>query len=229
MLAAQDQALGREAVRLRLIDDAHPAPETLCAAAGTLAFGRQPDDLYPGLRATVPPGYAGWLATALGAITDLGEVEVIDARFAVVKDAPERLVPIQRIPHFDDADPAIYAVVHYLCAPPHRGTAFYRHRATGFERIDATRLPAWRQALNADSRALGLPPPAYPAGSGPAFEQIGAAPLAFNRLAIYPANCLHAGEIGESWQAANPRLTITALVRCDIAIHRTIITPIRPT
>ena len=218
MYGTRVQALGREGVPLWFFDDAHPAPQILCAAARALCFSRRPDDLYPGLRAPVPADYAEWLATMLDSTGQWGPVHLIDACFAVVQDAPDQLVPIQRIPHFDDADPAIYAVVHYLCAPPHRGTAFYRHRATGFERIDATRVPAWRQALMADSRAIGFPPPAYPEGSGPAFEQIGVAPLAFNRLVIYPATCLHAGEIGDSWQAGESRLTITALVRCDTAI-----------
>eukprot|EP01037_Dinobryon_pediforme_P006453 gene6454-6520_t len=141
-----------EGVALRLIDNAHPEPRALCAAAAGLAFARRSGDLYPGVCAPAPEGYADWLAAMLGAATTLGVVQVMDARFAVVQDPPDQLLPIQRIPHFDDADPAIHAVVHYLCNPPHRGTAFYRHRATGFERIAASRLPAWRQALAANSR-----------------------------------------------------------------------------
>ncbi|WP_408589036.1 DUF6445 family protein [Novosphingobium sp.] len=217
--AVQALSLGREGVPLRWIDEAHPAPATLCAAAERLTFARSPDDLYPGLRAPVPPDYGAWLSTTLIAAANMGGARLIDARFAVVRDAPDRLVPIQRIPHFDDADPSIFAAVHYLCSPPHRGTAFYRHRATGFERIDGSRVPAWRQALMADARAIGLPPPVYPSGAGPAFELIGAAPLTFNRLVIYPANCLHAGEIGDSWQDDHPRLTITALFQCESALH----------
>ncbi|WP_294255715.1 DUF6445 family protein [uncultured Sphingomonas sp.] len=206
--------VGAEQVPLWLCDDAHHAPDSLVAAAEGLRFDREEGDFYPGLRAPVPEGYADWLVQRAAAM--VGEdLAFVRASFAVASDDPARLAPIQRIPHFDDCSDTILAAVHYLCAPPHGGTSFYRHRATGFERITAERVPLWRQALSRDGQAHGLPPKAYHDGDSPAFVRTGHARLAFNRLILYPANCLHAGDIAASWQAAasDPRRTITALLR----------------
>lgn len=206
--------MGTEQVPLWQVDDAHPAPGLLVEAAGRLAFEREEGDLYPGLRAPVPDGYADWLVKTGGAAVG-SDPAVLRASFAVASDDPARLAPIQRIPHFDDCSDAIVAAVHYLCAAPHGGTSFYRHRMTGFERITAPRLSLWRQALSRDGHTHGLPPKVYHDGDSPAFVRIGQAPLAYNRLIFYPANCLHAGDIAGSWQMAakGPRLTITSLLR----------------
>lgn len=206
--------MGAEQVPLWQVEDAHPAPDALVAAAPRAAFQREAGDLYPGLRAPVPEGYAAWLAKTAANLLDADPV-VLRTSFAVAEDDPARLAPIQRIPHFDDSTDGILAAVHYLCAAPHGGTSFYRHRATGFERITAARVPLWRQALARDGQVHGLPPKAYHDGDSPAFVRIGQAPLAFNRLIFYPANCLHAGDITASWQrsATDPRLTITSLLR----------------
>lgn len=207
------QRLGHEGVPLWQRDAAHPDPLALVAAARAEAFARAEGDLYPGLRAPVPAGYAAWLAQAVAALA--GEAVFLRATFAVASDDPAALAPIQRIPHFDDASEGVIAAVHYLCAAPHGGTSFYRHRATGFERITPERVSVWRQALARDGQAHGLPPKAYHEGDSAAFARIGGAALAFNRLIAYPANCLHAGDVAGSWQAAGttPRLTITSLLR----------------
>lgn len=211
--------MGTEQVPLWQVEHAHPAPDALVAAAQAEAFGREAGDLYPGLRAPVPDGYAAWLAqvagASLGPPAGGGNPTVLRTSFAIAGDDPAQLAPIQRIPHFDDSADAILAAVHYLCAAPHGGTSFYRHRATGFERITAARVPLWRQALARDGQTHGLPPRRYHDGDSPAFVRIGQAPLAFNRLIFYPANCLHAGDVTASWQrsAADPRLTITSLLR----------------
>jgi len=207
------QAMGRERVALTLVDDAHPAPEQLIAAARDRSFRCDGADFYPGARIDAPADYAAWLETVLAAVLG-GGARVRRCTFAIATTPPADLVPLQRIPHFDDPDPAMIAIVHYLCDAPHRGTQFYRHRATGYETIDAARKPAWRQALVQDRLRHGLPDAGYAAGDTATFTRIGAAELRFNRLEIYPANSLHAGDIGESWSNHDPgeaRLTVTSL------------------
>lgn len=204
--------LGRESVPLWLADHAHPDPQALVAAAGLARFAGTVGDLYPGERAPVPATWGAWLTGALAAWPAFAAAELLRADFAIANRDPATLAPVQRIPHFDDSDPTIYAVLHYLCALPYGGTSFHRHRATGFERITPDRAPLWRQALAADGARHGMPAARYHDRDTATFERIGAAPLRFNRLAIYPANCLHCGDVGESW-ASGARLTITALVR----------------
>jgi hypothetical protein len=209
-------ALGREGVPLRVIDEAHPAPETLRAAAAPQAFVRPAGDLYPGLRAEAPTGYGAWLETALRALDWPGPCRLLRTSLALACDDPAALAPIQRIPHFDTPDPSVVAAVHYLCEPPHGGTSFYRHRRTGYERIDATRQPAWRQALLQDGAEHGLPAPVYMDGDTAGFERIGQAQLRFNRLILYPANCLHSGDLGRTrldLAPAEGRLTLTSLLQ----------------
>ncbi|MBB3357445.1 DUF6445 family protein [Novosphingobium sp. BK486] len=206
--------MGREAVPLWIIDDAHPAPQALHAAAAAASLAATTDDLYPGVRAPAPAAWTDWLNRAVQAWPGLEQARALRADFAIATRDPAALAPVQRIPHFDDADETIMAVVHYLCHPPHGGTSFHRHRATGFERVTKARAPAWRQALAADAARHGLPPAAYHTNDTAMFERIGAAALRHNRLIVYPANCLHCGDVAGSW-AGGDRLTITALLRID--------------
>ena len=216
----QAQLLGAEAVPLWVLDDCHPDAAGLREYAQRQDFARRSGDYYPGLRAPVPAGYADWVIALLGSAINGGEaaeIELLDCTYAFACDDPADLAPIQLIPHFDSIEGDLIAAVHYLCAPPFAGTAFYRHRRTGFERIDATRVALFQQALSVDARQFGLPAARYHGGSSQAFEQIGAAPLRLNRIAVYPANCLHSGMLGATNLSNDPalgRLTITTLVRC---------------
>jgi Family of unknown function (DUF6445) len=216
MIVHPVMAMGREHVPLRVIDDAHPAPDSLRAAAIGQAFVRLAGDFYPGLRASAPDGYAEWLESELRVLDWPGPCLLLRTSFAMACDDPAALAPIQRIPHFDTPDPSVVAAVHYLCEPPHSGASFYRHRRTGYERIDANRQPAWRQALVQDRTEHGLPAPVYMDGDDAGFERIGQAELRFNRLILYPANCLHSGDLGQArldLDAAKGRLTLTSLLQ----------------
>lgn len=204
--------LGREGVPLWIADEAHPVPEVLLAAARAAQLVPCEGDLYPGVRASAPPDWGEWLAGALRGWPEFAAIEVLRADFAIACHDPARLTPVQRIPHFDTTDPAVYAVLNYLCDAPHQGTSFHRHRATGFERITPARAPLWRQALVADSKRHGLPDARYHDTDTATFERIGTAQLRFNRLVVYPANSLHCGDIASSWGSGD-RLTITALIR----------------
>lgn len=214
---AQLQLLGAEAFALWTVDDCHPDANGLRDFAMQQDFARRDGDYYPGLRAPVPVGYGDWVLSLLSSIIEIGaanELELLNCTYAIACDDPCNLAPIQLIPHFDSFEGNLIAAVHYLCAPPFAGTAFFRHRRTGFERIDATRLALWQQALSADARQFGLPASSYHGGTTQAFDKIGTAPLRFNRIAAYPANCLHSGMLDAAQLSQDPafgRLTITTL------------------
>lgn len=216
MIVHPPAELGRERVPLLIVDDAHPTPEDLRRVAAGLSFERNAGDSYPGVRAPPPDSYAPWLAALAEAAGLAARAAVLRTSFAIVLDSPEDLSPIQRIPHFDTPDPVVFAAIHYLCDPPHGGTGFYRHRRSGYERIDAARQPAWRQNLARDAREIGIPAPRYVNSDNALFERIGGAELRFNRVIFYPANCLHSGDIGQGRLSLSPmegRLTITSLLR----------------
>ncbi|WP_242187784.1 DUF6445 family protein [Sphingomonas sp. CARO-RG-8B-R24-01] len=216
MIAHPVRLMGQEAVPLYVIDAAHPQPETLQTAIATQPFQRDAGDYYPGVRAPAPAGYAAWLEQVALATDATRKLTVVRATFAIAIDDPAGLAPIQRIPHFDTTDPKMMAAVHYLCEPPHCGTGFYRHRGTGYERIDASRASAWRQGLTRDRNLYGLPEAQYPDERTAGFDRIGHADLRFNRLILYPANCLHAGDLGATARDGpmrSQRWTLTALLQ----------------
>lgn len=207
--------MGPERVPLLIVDDAHPDGKALRDRAIAAAYTATDFDAYPGVRAPVFDDYGVWLATLAGQVAGDPGVAVLRSTFAVATLDPVASAPIQRIPHFDTTDPSVIAAIHYLCEPPHGGTSFYRHRRTGYQRIDATRLPAWRQALARDRRDFGIPEARFPIGDDVSFELISSAALRFNRLILYPANCLHSGDLGATKGAigGTGRLTITSLLK----------------
>lgn len=208
-------AMGREAVPLHVIDDAHPDPDALRAAALAAPFERMQDDFYPGLRAPAPEGYGAWLEALAGETCGNASVRLMRTTFAMAIDDPAALAPIQRIPHFDTHDGQVIAAVHYLSTQAQGGTNFYRHRQSGYERIDHQRASAWRQALVQDAAVHGLPEARYAGDSDARFERIGHAEWRYNRVVLYPANCLHAGDLGHAplrTDRAMGRVTLTSLL-----------------
>ncbi|GGB41531.1 hypothetical protein GCM10011380_33750 [Sphingomonas metalli] len=209
--------IGTERQPIAIIDQFHPDPDALRTAACVAIFepGRHH---YPGIRAALPQDYFAAVRAPL--LTTLREVfaqgtqlALLDASFAMVTQPPDSLAIAQRIPHVDAVDIDRIALVHYL--GPGDGTAFYRHRSTGFETVDAARGSGYRQTLR-DELAAAPPPPAYIADSTPLFERIALVEARYNRAVLYRSRLLHSGAIAPdaalSDDPAQGRLTITAFL-----------------
>ncbi len=190
---------GAEHQPLILIDDFAVDPDGLIEDAAMLRL--EPNGPhYPGLRAPVPKGM---VAKLLAPVTDLiREVFGVDAGrgrreswYSLVTTPPDRLAPIQRLPHFDGVEADRIAILLFLGRADLGGTAFYRHRATGFETVTAERLAPYDSALRADIDRHGLPPPAYIAGDTPLYERIARHEARFNRLLIYRGHTLHCADV----------------------------------
>ena len=78
------------------------------------------------------------------------------------------------------------------------GTAFYRHRATGFECVDDARRDAYFARLKDESEGDDAPAPGYIRGDTPLFQRIDAVAGVFNRLLVYRRNSLHSGDIDDA-------------------------------
>lgn len=208
--------VGAEARAIAVVDGFHPDPDGLRAFALAQTFAPARNH-YPGLRAPLPQDYFQQVRPALTAV--LRDVfgartspRLIDASFSVVTTPPDALNLEQRLPHFDALDAGRVALVHYLSPTP-GGTAFFRHRATGFETIDEARRTTYFDALNA-----GLTRKAAPAGyigDGDAlFERTALVKAHFNRAAIYASAMLHSGVIDAAPDPdpATGRLTVTAFL-----------------
>lgn len=218
--------IGREGHPVLVVDGLLTGAEDLvgfAADTAVLAPVKAAANFYPGVRAPAPPGYVQALVTALrphlattfGAPPD-GRAHVTCALSMATLPA-DQASPAQRLPHIDTTSPLQLAILHYLCGPPHGGTAFYRHRATGFEAIDPARAPAYLAAMRretAESEGDG-----YITASNPLYEQTAVVAPVFNRVVVYASNLLHAGVLADRPPSADPRvgrLTANTFFRPEI-------------
>jgi hypothetical protein len=143
---------------------------------------------------------------------------LLEASFSMVTSSPAELSPPQRAPHFDTTDQKHLAVLHYLNVPAGSGTAFYRQRSTGIERVTESNLDSY--VHTARHHAARLPSDSgYISGSDDYFEQIAAIEAIPDRLIIYQGSLLHSGIIPAGMSlSSNPRegrLTANLFVRGD--------------
>ena len=138
------------------------------------------------------------------------------ASFSMVTTQPSELSRPQRAPHFDSPDPRYYALLHYLRVPEESGTAFYRQRSTGIERVTEANIGQF--ITTAEREAALLPSNSgYISGSDQFFEEIGAVEAVPDRLIIYQGGLLHSGIIPDAMSfSSDPRsgrLTANLFVR----------------
>lgn len=215
--------IGRRGIPVCVIDNVLHDPHGVAALGFAQAYAADRGNLYPGVRAAMPENFSApfraWLTPILQRNAVLPSHHILSrdtSFFSVVTTASEDLLPIQRIPHYDSTDPNLFAAVIYLCGPKFAGTAFYRHRRTGYEVITRDNVSNYQLALNNDLRMHGAPQKNYVNGDGPLFEAVFANELKFNGAIVYPAGVLHAAQIEKQFTAPKDRsewrLTVTALL-----------------
>ncbi|MFA6118076.1 MAG: DUF6445 family protein [Sphingomonas sp.] len=213
--------IGREAQPLVIIDNFAPYPDVLRAAAIAAEFGPALHH-YPGIRAPLPTSYMPTQQPVIAEVlTDVfgqpGPIDLIDASYSMVTSDPAALSIHQRLPHCDAFAVERIALIHYLSEGD--GTAFFRHRSTGFETVDQSRAPIYLGQLDAELRYGSEPPRAYVAGDTPLFERTLLAEARFNRALIYRSYVLHSGAITPdaklSPDPATGRLTVTAFLSVE--------------
>lgn len=214
--------LGREREPVAVIEDFAADPDALRAAAAAGVF-EPAGQHYPGIKTPLPASYLrdqrGLLATVMSQVFGVtGSARVLEARFSIVTTPPAELSLQQRLPHVDALEPGRLALIHYLVPDATDGTAFFRHRATGFETVDSARAPAYFAALDDEVRRHGVAP-GYLAGDTPLFERTGAFDGIYNRALVYRGRLLHCGAItpGQSLPTdpATGRLTVTGFFATD--------------
>lgn len=213
----QRSLIGLELEPLVTIDGFAPDPDALRAAAAAAPFATAGQH-YPGVRAPLPPDYLrDQLPLMAQAVTRAfgrcRRVRVVDASFSIVTRQPHALHVRQRLPHVDAYGRERLALVHYLSPTDRDGTAFYRHRSTGYETIDHTRARAYFARLGEELDAAVVPLSGYIADDTPLFERTALTPARYNRALLYRSCMLHSGAISpDAPLSADPgqgRLTIT--------------------
>nr|WP_295638210.1 DUF6445 family protein [Novosphingobium sp.] len=204
---------------LVVIDDFFPDPDALRAAALAASFVPA-RNTYPGVRAPLPDCY--WSSDRLDTMSAMieqafglaGAIAMIDASFSIVTTPADQLSVAQRLPHCDAFVPNQIALVHYLSLDCLDGTAFYRHRSTGFETISEQHRQMYFAQVDFELRHLGMPAAGYIVGDTPMFERIASVEGRFNRALLYRGKQLHSGAIGPGAILSDDpgvgRLTVTA-------------------
>lgn len=204
------ETFGRERQPVIVVDDFVPAFEAFRAQAQAATFRPMPGH-YPGIRAPVArETVEGFLAPVGALIAETfglsGPPDLIESFYSIVTTVPQRLTPIQRLPHFDGLEAGRIAIVHFLSETDPCGTAFYRHRATGFETITAARHRGYDAALHADVATHGMPEARYISGDTAMFERIGRVAARPNRALIYRGHLLHCADLPEGTEfSPDPR------------------------
>ncbi len=208
--------MGREGEPLVVIDGFSGMAEDLLAA-GRAATYQHAGASYPGIRAWADPSYLDrrrdLMMRIMQSVFGFTRGVRLDAStFSLVTLAEPALAPLQRIPHYDHAGGEVIAVMHYLLGAESGGTAFYRHRRTGFETITPPREDAYNAALAQDAREHGTPPARYYYGDDGWFDRIDEVEAVPDRLVLYRGRQLHSGVIPDAGaltaDPARGRLTI---------------------
>ncbi len=211
---------GRERQPVIVVDDilSQPDPWRHVAARAVFAPIRP---FHPGVSAVVPMRLASQLRSELAPL--IGETFGLDpvppasmCFLSLVTTPAEALTRIQRLPHVDGLEPERIAILVYLAGAEKGGTAFFRQRSTGFETVDADRLPAFEAALDAGLAEHGEPPPGYMDGDSALYERIALYEARANRGLIYRGHTLHSAAIAPGAElpedGANGRLTLNTLL-----------------
>lgn len=199
------ELIGQEQNPLLIIDNFFATPEQLLEQANSEpGFIAQASDFYPGLRKQIIGDYPTQsLRTIIPLVRDFFSItaertaELSLCAFSLTTTPPEKLRPIQSVPHIDTQDPLQFAIVHYLCAESFGGTSFYRHRSTGFETINQERVTNYFKILKQEVMDEQQIQFNYINGDTNLFERIYQVPVVFNRAIVYRSNQLHSGDISE--------------------------------
>lgn len=203
-LSMQKLSIGHEQAPLLVIDNLVAQADALVDWSASLQFTRI-GQAFPGVRAVAPEMYQQFVLQQLQPVLiehfqlDCTELKFSMCHYSLVTTPPEQLKMIQRIPHVDSFDKNGLATIHYLFRKNLGGTAFYRHRKTGYEYIDEERKLTYFKSLEAENDTPNMPERKYINGDTKLFTQIGKQEAVFNRMLVYRRNSLHSGSIGEDF------------------------------
>ncbi len=190
--------------------------------AGLKAEYQKSESAYPGLRAPANPNYLklrdAMMFKIFSTIFGLSKhIKCENAAYSLVTTPRNALTPQQCLPHIDDVAPNVLAIMHYLRGPETGGTAFYRHRRTGFETLTIDRYEKYQEAMREDDEDFGPPAQNYIGGHTERYEMIEKIDAKPDRLILYRGYLLHSGWISQtlplSTDPADGRLTVNMFLK----------------
>lgn len=224
-ISCEVHTVGSEQLPVLIFDFPSEIADFLIGKASTYGPDWIPaSSIYPGIWSKVPNGYGQALLEFIEPYVrqnfftnELIEVKNIVSTYAMAVTPQDQLQVRQRVPHFDSFEPRQLACVQYLCDNSFGGTGFYRHKATGIEKMDAERYPVYLEALRNDIDVLGEPAAEYCGDCHGSFEKIFECEAKLGRLLLYPSALLHSGLLNSAKNTErkpqNGRLTITSFIK----------------
>jgi hypothetical protein len=196
----QRLAIGAERAPLLVIDNLLANPDELVDVAAAKSYSNV-ETYYPGVRAKVPLTVQQFILETLRDETQ--DVFGLNGRslrftachFSLVTTPPDKLTFFQRIPHTDSGNSNELALVLYLFKKDFGGTAFFRHRKTGFEMVDDSRQAEYLKHVEADKTELERTSLGYIHGDTAFYDCICNQPGVFNRMLVYRRTSLHSGAL----------------------------------
>lgn len=219
------RTIGLEGAPLLIIDNLVSDPDRLLRKAATSHFARQPS-MFPGIRAPAPRSYQQFLETTLNPLLDEcfglapGPFVFPLCHFSLVTQPSHKLAFLQRVPHIDSARGDGLATVHYLFRGDWGGTAFYRHRQSGFEYIDEKRRADYFDCLEQQARVDEDASGGYIDEDNSLFERVEEVAGVFNRMIVYKRNSLHSGRIDNARVPPGDPLQGRLSINCFIDLVR---------
>lgn len=216
--------LGQSRTRALLIDDALADLTQIRRDAAGAIFREDKASYYPGIRAELPQAYARTVLEAvypllLQLVQPPPDHRLVPQQWylSLLTTPAEQLQPLQRLPHFDKAEPLHLAILHYLAEGPHGGTGFFRHETTGYEKIVPTQQQQYFSTLQQQLMAQGGAASGFPSAETPFFSLYQQLAYKPNRLLIYPGHLLHSALVKPATDLSadplNGRLTANLFVQ----------------
>ncbi|UJF20431.1 DUF6445 family protein [Shewanella sp. OMA3-2] len=191
--------IGNEQTPIIIIDNfADDIAPLLSIARQQAKFIKDDSSYYPGVRAPLPNPYAiEVINQVFQLVYDVYKVphhlrikpQILS--FSLISQSPDSLMPLQRLPHFDTPEPYYFAILHYLNDAPHGNTAFFRHKKTGYERVNEAKMDHYFESAKAFLTDHAKDTPEYFVKSDPHYDIYHQVEYKPNRLVIYPGNLLH--------------------------------------
>lgn len=207
----QRSVIGSERAPLLVIDDVLARPDELVDLAAAKTYG-DVASYYPGIRAKVPLTFQKFILDELrgefAQVFGLADATLrfTACHFSLVTTPPSRLTYLQRIPHIDSLAGSELAFILYLFKTDLGGTAFYRHRKTGFEFVDQARKAEYWRHIEAEQAVVEQTSPCYISGDTPLYERVGHEDGVFNRMLVYRRTSLHSAALTPDFAgSADPR------------------------
>lgn len=213
-ISIEVKQVGSSKTPVMIIDNFAQNPQYIVdVACQEVPFKSLENTYYPGVRAMLPRDYV--IPVLQKIYQEICQVYKIptplkltpqETFFSLVTQPENDLNLLQRMPHFDTSRPFYFAILHYLNEREHGGTGFFRHKPTGFDKVDRHTEQQYLSSVQSFIEQHGETPKTYFTSSDKQFELYDHIEYKPNRLVIYPGHLLHSILISPEQDIdANPR------------------------